>query len=302
MTPTALILVTLSTFAHAFWNLLGKRRNPSAAFFLLSCLSGVVVTLPLVVAFRGVVGLIPASVWGLLALTGIFQAIYFSGLAGAYRSGDMSVAYPLARALPAVLVALVTALLGLGKALSWVGAAGILLVVAGCLMIPLQRFGAWRLRDYLTPVCALALQAACGTTGYTIIDSEALRLLRAEAGVSFGTVEISIVYIALETLTTLLALGVVVGLSRWERGTFNALRRSGWQTAALSGVIIAATYGTVLVAMAFVSNVSYLAAFRELSIPIGALLGIVIQKEPVRAPKLVGIGVVLVGLLLVALA
>lgn len=302
MTSTALILVTLSTFAHAFWNLLSKRRSPSAAFFLVSCLSGVVVLIPLLIAFRGLLALIPPAVWGLLALTGIFQALYFSGLAGAYRRGDLSVAYPLARALPAVLVALVSALLGLGAPLSLVGVGGILLVAVGCLMIPQGSFSTWNPRRYLTPVCALALQAACGTTGYTIIDSEALRLLRAQASSGYGTLQVTIVYIALETFTTLLALGVVVGLSAWERQAFSGLRRGGWRMAAISGVIIAGTYALVLAAMGYVSNVSYLAAFRQLSIPIGAALGVVVQKEPAPAPKLVGIGTVLAGLLLVALA
>lgn len=302
MTPTALILVTLSTFAHAFWNLLGKRRNPSAAFFLLSCVSGVTVLVPLVLVFSGALPFITPAVWGLLILTGIFQAVYFSGLAGAYRHGDMSVAYPLARALPAVLVAIVSTILGLGKPLTGVGIFGIILVVAGCLMIPLASFKAWRLRDYLTPVCAMALQAAIGTTGYTIIDSEALRLMRAAAAGAVGNIEVSVVYIAFETFTTFLALALIVAFTRAEHTALSALRTNGWKTAMLSGVIIAGTYGTVLVAMAYVTNVSYIAAFRELSIPIGALLGILIQKEPARAPKLIGIGVVLAGLLLVGLA
>jgi uncharacterized membrane protein len=57
----------------------------------------------------------------------------------------------------------------------------------------------------------------------------------------------------------------------------------------------------VLVAMAYVTNISYLAAFRELSIPIGAFLGITLQKEPAFKPKMLGIGLVLAGLILVGL-
>lgn len=62
-----------------------------------------------------------------------------------------------------------------------------------------------------------------------------------------------------------------------------------------------ATYGLVLAAMAYVSNVSYVAAFRQLSIPIGAVLGLTLQNEPRYRPKLLGIGIVSVGLVLVGI-
>jgi len=71
--------------------------------------------------------------------------------------------------------------------------------------------------------------------------------------------------------------------------------------AGTAGLIIVATYGLVLTSMAYVTNVSYVAAFRQLSIPIGAVLGLTIQKEKGQLPKLVGIGVVFIGLILVGL-
>ena len=60
-----------------------------------------------------------------------------------------------------------------------------------------------------------------------------------------------------------------------------------------------ATYGLVLASMAYVTNVSYVAAFRQLSIPIGAVLGLTIQREPRYLPKIIGIVIVSVGLILV---
>jgi uncharacterized membrane protein len=68
-----------------------------------------------------------------------------------------------------------------------------------------------------------------------------------------------------------------------------------------TGIVIMATYGLVLAAMAYVANVSYVAAFRQLSIPIGAVLGLTIQQEPRYLPKLMGIGIVTVGLVLVGI-
>lgn len=302
MSPIAIALVVTSTFTHAFWNLIGKRRSPTAAFFLLASLVMILALAPLIIYHRRALPLVPNSVWVLLAATGASQALYYAALAGAYRYGQLSVAYPLARSLPAMLVAVVTALLGLGEPLNLTGIIGITLVVMGCLCIPLGSFRQIRLSHYLNPCCGLAILAACGTTGYTIIDSQALGQLRALPDLDLSTAALALFFMGLEFITTCLWLGLYVAAVPGERAAFADLRRSALGSAAITGLMIGGTYGLVLVAMGFVSNVSYLAAFRELSIPLGALLGITLQKEPAPLPKIVGIGVVLVGLLLVGLA
>lgn len=302
MSPIAIALVVASTFTHAFWNLIGKRRSPSAAFFLLASLIVALVLAPLILYHRRSLALVPGSVWGLLVATGACQALYYIALAGAYRYGQLSVAYPLARSLPAMLVALVTALLGLGEPINVMGIAGITLVVIGCLCIPLESFRNVRLSSYLNPCCGLALLAACGTTGYTIIDSEALARLRALPNLDLSAATLALFFMELEFFTTCIWLGLYVTTSPGERKTFTALWQSGLGSAAVTGLMIGGTYGLVLIAMGFVTNVSYLAAFRELSIPLGALLGVTFQKEPAPLPKIVGISVVLIGLLLVGLA
>ena len=71
------------------------------------------------------------------------------------------------------------------------------------------------------------------------------------------------------------------------------------ESGVMTGVVILTTYGLVLASMAYVTNVSYVAAFRQLSIPIGAVLGFTLQQEPRYLPKLMGIGIVTVGLVLV---
>ncbi len=53
--------------------------------------------------------------------------------------------------------------------------------------------------------------------------------------------------------------------------------------------------------MAIVSNVSYVAAFRQLSIPIGAGFGIVLLKEPCHKPRICGVATILIGLIMVGM-
>jgi multidrug transporter EmrE-like cation transporter len=228
--------------------------------------------------------------------------VYYVGLAGAYRHGDMSVAYPLARALPARLVTIVSFFLGLGKPLSAWGMAGIAAVVLGCLILPLTSFRSVKLANYANICCALAFLAACGTGGYTLVDNEALRQLRNTPALNLSGLQITVLFMTLETFTTTLALALYVALSQTERQACRSILQTRKRQAIFTGLIITGTYGLVLAAMAHVTNISYLAAFRELSIPLGAFLGMIFQKEPAYSPKLIGIGVVLIGLLLIGLA
>jgi drug/metabolite transporter (DMT)-like permease len=68
--------------------------------------------------------------------------------------------------------------------------------------------------------------------------------------------------------------------------------------AAITGIGIYLTYGIVLVSMNFVTNVSYVAAFRQLSIPLGAIFGIALLKEPRYLPKIIGIVAIFAGLVI----
>jgi drug/metabolite transporter (DMT)-like permease len=302
MSPIAISLIILSAFMHAGWNLFSKRQQPSAAFFLIASLAGGVLLAPVMILYHDTVAHhIPARVWGLLLSTGFFMALYYIALAGAYRAGDISVAYPLARSSPVIVVTVVTLLLGRGDQVSRLCVCGILLVVAGCFLIPLQRFGDLRLKHYLNRTCALALLAAIGTAGYSILDDEALRLLRTDTHVAIGNTPITLVYACLEALASALWLALFVGLRRRGRASLGLVLRAKKKPAVFAGIAIYLTYAIVLVSLAFVDNVSYVVGFRQLSIPLGAMLGVFVLKEAPHAPKLVGVTVMFVGLVLVAM-
>jgi drug/metabolite transporter (DMT)-like permease len=301
MTPIAIVLIVISVFAHAFWNLLGKRRNPSASFFFVATVAAAICLSPLLVYYRQALTFIPGSVWMLVVATGVCEAVYYAGLGGAYRRGDMSLAYPLARAVPVLLVAGLSLALGRGSQISRLGLVGITMVGAGCLILPLPGFGKFRLEHYANACCLLALLAALGTSGYTLIDDEALRQLRAQPQIALNNTHVTLLFMALQAVSTTFVLAAYTLLYAPERRHLKEIWKTGKLYAAVTGLIITATYGLVLASMAYVDNVSYVAAFRQLSIPLGALLGIVVQKEPPYIPKLIGTGIVFVGLILVGL-
>ena len=299
MQTTAIILVILSAFIHPQWNLLSKRGQATAAFFLVSTLAVLPFAIGLVVTNRVLLSDLPPAAWGLVALTGCAQALYYSGLAAAYRHGDLSLAYPLVRALPVLMVAGASLLLGRGQMISFLGLGGFGLIATGCFLQPLSRFADWHPRLYLTPCCGFAVLAALGTTGYTLIDDAALRLLGEKTGA--GSVQISLLYIGMLSISTAVVMSLVVGASATGRTQCRDLLKRGWPTAAGAGIAIAFTYGLVVLAMNFARDVSYIMAFRQLSIPIGAILGVLVLGESVPTPRRWGIVLIVAGLILTAL-
>ncbi len=301
MSQTAIILLILSAVTHAGWNLLAKRQQPSASFFLVANMVGFVVLFPLLVIHRNNLFQFPPEVWALLIITGFFMSLYYWALAGAYKSGDMSIAYPIARSSPIIVVTIVTLLLRRTDQVSLQCILGIALVVGGCFLIPIQRFAEIRLRDYLNATCLFALVAAFGTAGYSMVDDEALRQLRNAFGDRLNTISITLTYACLEALSSSLWLAIFVGSRHVGRLSFRQVMRVNKRAAVLTGIGIYGTYALVLISMAFARNVSYVVAFRQLSIPLGAGLGIMIMGEAPYRPKVVGVVIMFIGLILVGI-
>jgi drug/metabolite transporter (DMT)-like permease len=303
MTPIAAILIITSAVMHAAWNYVSKRQNPTLAFFALTTFAGMVIVLPILLIYRQRLPLIAPSVWLLVAATGVAQAVYMAGLAGAYRRGDISLAYPLVRAMPVLFVATITLLLGNGGEVGRVGLLGMGLIALGCVLIPLREFRPIQASSYFDAVYLMALIAAIGTTGYTLLDDTAMRIMRDAPALQLTTSQVTLLFIALQVTSTAIMVVAVTLLYPPERRQLQRLLRDRARvfTGVLTGVTVMAAYGLVLAAMAYVTNVSYVAAFRQLSIPLGAIMGITWQQEPRYRPKLVGIAIISAGLILVGI-
>jgi drug/metabolite transporter (DMT)-like permease len=298
VTPIAVLLIGISAVLHASWNMLGRRERSTVRFFFTANLVGWLCLLPvLAVAARAVPAMVAAS-WPLLVATGFFQALYYASLSAAYRDGELSQVYPVVRSAAVVFVTLAGLALGRVGDLGPLAAAGIVLVVAGIVLLGLKglRFrGAVPLRSR---GILFGLLAAVGTAGYSLFDDRALRLLR-PALVPQSPIVTTLLYALLEGVATSMWLGAFVAVRAARRpDRVDAPVRLG--PVALSGAAIFAAYTLVLVAMGFARNVTYVVAFRQVSIPIGVLLGLVVLREPPSASKVVGALAVTAGLVLVA--
>jgi multidrug transporter EmrE-like cation transporter len=107
-------------------------------------------------------------------------------------------------------------------------------------------------------------------------------------------------FIFYETLFTSVVLAVAVMARRNDRIRLKELSGNGaLKHAIAAGLLCTVAYTLILVAMGHVSNVSYVSAFRQLSIPLGTAAGIVIFKEDSYPAKIVSVCLIVTGLAMV---
>lgn len=287
MNPVAVGLILASAFMHAGWNLLARRGRCEAIFFS---------RLLLVIAAAG---LVPAAVsellarsltptaWACVLGSGACCGAYFFGLGRAYGSADFTVVYPVARALPVVLVALGDVLRGrVPTPAGWVGIA---LVVAGCLLAPLRSFRDFAPRRYFNRAGLWIALTALGTVGYTLLDK-----LAAETVTQGPATAARYGYVYY--LVSFLAYSLLVRLFKPPQRSAGAV---GWAEALLGAILNFGAYWLVLWAYQLVERAGYIVAFRQFSIVIGVILAFAIYKEPGRAVRLTGTFLILAGLILI---
>jgi len=288
MTGTALSIVLVAAFLHAFWNYLTKKSLNKTAFIWWAILFSTIIFFPMFLYYWPTVTISSVG-WICIVATGIFHALYFWFMGGAYQRGDLSLVYPISRGSGPMFVPILAVLL-LNEQLSVSGALGITLVIAGIFGIHLRSFSIQSMREpFLTAPGGASLWALCtgaSTAGYSLVDKIGVNIVHPP------------LYIYLMYVITLLLLTPYVFVK-----TRRDLKKE-WQINKLKilvvGLLNLFTYLMILFALQ-ISKVSYVAAVREVSIVFSALIGIVLLREKNAPQKLFGAilicsGVVLIGL------
>lgn len=284
MSLPVLALVAFAAVAHAAWNIAIKRAGTSGPDFLwLSFLVGAVVFLPF-----GIWSLVDSGAdllhWLWLAVvSGALQIAYFFLLQRGYRKGDVSVVYPLARG-TGPLLAVVFAMILFGERPGLVALTGAALVIAGVVVTGLGggRMHAADNRAGILYGLAIGVLIAI----YTLWDGAAVTVGGMPAvGLYWGSVLFQ---------ATLLAPAAV----RARAGLGPTARRH-WVAILLVGILAPLAY--ILVLSAFqLAPVSIVAPAREVSVVLVSLAGWLFFREPHPVRRLVGAGIVLVGIGLLA--
>lgn len=296
MTLYAALLVIFSALLHAGWNILGKSNNGSGYSFTLGAsLSQFLLLSPFIVWCFIQVGIsnISAHFWWLLGISAIGQVIYLVGLLRAYKNGDIGVIYPIARALPVLMVGL--GAWALGQSLDLTTWFGFAILTLGCLLVPLKTLKGLSASAYANRGVFWAFIAAIGTTIYSIVDKEGINWLVSET-TALTSLHIAVLYLGLQTAGITLMLVLWLVFTKQTHEIALAWKYRYHSTAA--GLMMGLTYGIVLYAMTMVENVSYVVALRQVSIIFGVFMGMWFLKEPWLNSRILGVLLVCSGLII----
>ena len=285
MTLLAVGFVLLSAVLHATWNLLAKRAQGDASFTWLYDVLALLIFAPAVFVFILFShASFSAPTFMFIIVSGLLELAYFLLLQRGYRVGDLSLVYPLARGTGPLLTTVV-AILVLREHPTPLALFGTGCVVGGVLLI------AWRpqrLSERRSRLAVLyGILTGCCIAGYTLWDKEAL---------SIGHLAPLILYYG----TVCLRVPVLTpfALHHWREVRFH------WRVHRLEalGIAVFSAFSYVLVLTALVfTPVSYIAPAREISVLFGTLLGTRLLAEGETRRRLVAAGIIVVGILALAL-
>ena len=286
MTPVALALILAAAVVHATWNLLAKRAGGGAPFLWLFDALSTVIYAPLALA---VVVLERPRIGGVgllfIAGSGLLHLAYFLLLQRGYRSGDLSLVYPLARGTGPVL-STAAAILLLGERPAPLALAGAALVAVGVFVIasgPHRTAG-----PQSGPAIAYGLLTGGAIAVYTLWDKHAVSaVLVPPLLLYYGTALVRLVILA----------PVAVRHRSEVRAHWHRHRREALGIAALAPL----SYILVLTALVF-TPVSYVAPAREASILVGTAMGTRLLAEGHAVRRLAAAGAMVTGIVALAIA
>ncbi len=317
MSGTAIALIAVAAVAHASWNLMSKQAAEAGAvsFVWLMAAVAAVLYIPVVAVYLAVrrPDLAP-KILVFAAGTAVLHVGYFLLLQRGYRSGDLSLVYPLARG-SGLLLSSFAAVLLYHEHPGRFGSAGIVLVAGGVITLSLPS-GAGRQRrapagepgeapaatngparaasraaaagDGAITVIGFGLLTGAFIGGYTLWDAYAV----SRGGVP-PLVEDAAAFGGQAVLLAPLAVASAGRVALIWRG----YRRQVIGAAVLSPL----AYLLVLIALVF-SPVSSIAPAREVSVLVGVLLGRRLLGEGHTARRLAAAAAIALGVVAVVVA
>ncbi len=279
MDPFVIALVAISAALHVAWNIRLKTAGDPLRAATVGMLAATVGIVPAGAVAWVVAGRPALPVEGVLLglLSGVIEAGYFILLSAAYRRGDLSVVYPIARGTaPLLAVAIGVGLFG--ERLGVVGSFGVVALLAGFLVLQRPwRALRWRVGGGgaagragagagLDPAIPFALATGVTIATYSAIDRLGTRLID------------PLPYAAILWITTSAVL--VLWMRFMAGGHIFAGGRSEVRSAAVGGWLTLGAYVLILTALS-VAPLSGVAPLRESATVFAAAWGSVRLGEAV---------------------
>lgn len=273
MTTFVFVMVIGAALLHASWNALVK-VNTDRLFMMAVIMSSQAVIAALVVPF---VEFPPAAVWPYIWASVALHNAYYLFLVMAYRYGDLSHVYPIARGTSPLIVAFISVVF-VGEILSQQATISIALIALGIMSLALTRGaqGLWEPKAIFS-----ALGTGVFIAGYTIVDGLGARLAGNPHSYSFWL-------FALDGIPlTLLALYL-------KKGAIFKQPPKIWLVGTAAGIISLVAYWIVIWAMTL-APMALVSAVRETSMVFAILFGVFFLKERLNLMRLVSTAITLAG-------
>ena len=273
MTVTVFAMVLIAAVLHAVWNALVKVDGDRLAIMAVMMVSQAVISfcvLPFV-TFPSV------DAWPYILASVALHNAYYLFLIMAYRYGDLSHVYPIARGSAPLIVAAISVVF-VGEVLSRQSMLSVMLITFGVMSLVLTR-GASGIRE---PKAVLfALGTGLFIAGYTVVDGVGARLAGSAHGYTFWL-------FALDGLP-LVAFTIII-----RKRAVLYQPRQFWVNGVSAGVASLVAYWIVIWAMTL-APFALVSALRETSVIFAVMFGIVFLKERLDLVRLAAIVTTLVG-------
>ncbi len=281
MTATAFALVILAALIHASWNIAAKKASGGALFVALNVWVSTIFYAPVFALY--VYFFPPQLGWRellLLAGSGAIHLAYSLALQRGYQKYDLTVVYPVARG-TGPLLSSVLAILLLGERVTLFSALGILCIVTGIFVLA----GGHRLLQSRS-AAALGGVAYGALTGafiaaYTLLDG-------------YGVKHLLIAPLVLDYVCNVMRALFLAPTSWQRRDELVAQWRKNRRYCLYVGIMGPVAYVLVLYAMR-TAPISTVAPLRELSMVFAAFLGAKLLGEGHRGERMIGAGLMALG-------
>ena len=280
MENVVFLAVLFAAACHAGWNALIKvGLDPLSTTTLISIGSGVVA-----LVFLPLVGVPALAAWPWLAASVVIHLVYFASLIESYRTGDLGQVYPIARGSAPLMTAGATTIF-IGEKLSLIGWTGIFALVAGVLLLSAR--GGRELAQIDRRAIGFAFFTALTICAYSVMDGVGARLSANPNAYSLWLfVGIAIVMLP-------------YAVYRDGPDVIPAMQRF-WRRGFAGGALQVLSYGIAIWAMT-VAPIAIVATLRETSVLFGAVIAVVVLKEPLRAVRIAAACLIVCGLILIRL-
>lgn len=281
MENAVFLAVLFAALCHAGWNALIKvGLDPLSTTTLISLGSGAVALV--LTPFAGLPAL---AAWPWLIASVVIHLFYFASLIESYRTGDLGQVYPIARGAAPLMTASATTIF-VGERLSLIGWGGIVALVAGVFLLSAR--GGRELSHIDKRAVGFALFTALTVCAYSVVDGVGGRLAGNPNAYS---------------LWLFAGIAVVMlpyALWRDGRDVVPAMQ-AYWRRGLAGGALQLLSYGIAIWAMTL-APIAIVATLRETSVLFGAVIAVVVLKEPLRPVRIAAALLILCGLVLIRVA